>query len=169
MTQEETAKILTIIQASYPNFHPQSSKNILEFWSAMLSDYDFEIISVALKRYILSDRSGFAPSIGQIIGEIPRAPEPVPLEAWGKVRKALRNSIYGAEEEFNKLSPEIQEAVGSPENLREMAKMNTKEVETVEQSHFIKSYSAVCERRKHESMIPVNLRIAQNQPLQIGG
>ena len=169
MTKNETAKILTILQASYPNFKPQSMTNTLEAWSAMLSDYDFNEISIALKRYIVSDGSGFAPSIGQIIAEIPRPREVEPLEAWGMVRKALKNSIYGAEEEFSRLAPEIQQAIGSPENLREIAKMNTSEVETVEQSHFIRSYRTVCERKKHESMIPEELRIKNSETLRIGG
>lgn len=40
------------------------------------------------------------------------------LEAWSLVEKAIRNSIYNSQEEFSKLPPLVQKAVGSPNVLR---------------------------------------------------
>lgn len=39
------------------------------------------------------------------------------LEAWSLVEKAIRNSIYNSQEEFSKLPPLVQKAVGSPNVL----------------------------------------------------
>ena len=45
----------------------------------MLSDYDYNLVAMALKAYILSDTSGFAPSIGQLVGKIQTLTKPQEL------------------------------------------------------------------------------------------
>ena len=82
------------------------------------------------------------------------------LEAWSIVKRAIRNSSYYAEEEFNRLPDTIQKAIGSPANLREMSAMEEKDVNTIEQSHFIRSYRAVRERKKHDAQLPTGFKDA---------
>ena len=69
----------------------------------MLSDYTYQQISVALKSYILSDTSGFAPTIGQLVDMVHSVSKPQELnemEAWSVVSMAIRNSGYRYTEEF---------------------------------------------------------------------
>ena len=154
MTRDETKIIIRAMSASYPNFNPKDLSGTVDIWSQMLIDYDYKDISKALQKYILSDSSGFAPSIGQIVGLIDMPMNREPLEAWDLVRKAISNSIYNAEEEYNKLPIECQKAIGSTANLKEMAQMDKNTVESVEQSHFIRSYQTVLKRLDEERRLP---------------
>jgi hypothetical protein len=142
--------------SSYPNYKPMDMAMTVDTWQAMLADYEYPVISKALQKYILNDKTGFAPSIGQVIANIeisePRYKEP--LEAWSLVRKAICNSTYHADEEFEKLPIECQVAIGSASNLKELAQMPTDTVESVEQSHFIRSYQGVVKRLDDERRLP---------------
>ena len=79
-------------------------------------------------------------------------------EAWALVRKAIRNGYYGAEEEFEKLPTACQRAIGSPSNLRELAQLDIDQVETVEQSHFIKAYNTQTEREREVEKMPASIK-----------
>ncbi|MFR4578409.1 MAG: hypothetical protein ACLT76_00945 [Clostridium fessum] len=76
------------------------------------------------------------------------------MEAWILVRKALRNSTYNAETEYEKLPEAVRRAIGGSSNLREMAALDIDRVDTVEQSHFIRTYEATVKRIKDEAKIP---------------
>jgi hypothetical protein len=158
MTKEEVKNIIGAMLSSYPNYKPNNMALTVDTWTTMLIDYDYPTISKALQKYILSDKTGFAPAIGQIIAMIDTEPSNEPLEAWDLVRKAINNSTYHSEEEYAKLPVECQKAIGSPANLREMAQMDWETVESVEQSHFIRSYQAVIKRMDEEKRLPQNLR-----------
>lgn len=66
MTRDETKKIIMLISATYPNFKPMDLTFTVDAWAMMLVDYDYNRVAAALKDYITSDTSGFAPSIGQL-------------------------------------------------------------------------------------------------------
>lgn len=165
MTRDETKKILMIIQTSYPNWHPVDLKFAIDTWNIMLADYSYGEVVEALKTFILSDTKGFAPSIGQLVDKIHILKESAgeqkyigELEAWAMVYKAICNSNYNAESEFEKLPGAIQKAVGNPANLTEWAKMDVETVQSVEQSHFIRSYRAAVEREKENAKLPREIR-----------
>ena len=160
MTREETQKILMAIQVVYPNYKPQDKSLTVNIWNEMLSEYTYQQVSAALTAYITSDKSGFAPGIGQIISKVNMLTKPQELnemEAWALVSKALRNGNYGAVEEFEKLPETVREAVGSPDNLRNWATSDYETIETVIQSNFIKTYRSVVERRSVVSSLPKEL------------
>ena len=164
MTRDETKKIIRIIMATYPNWHPQDLTEIIDAWTLMLEEYTYADISVALKTYILSDSSGFAPAVGQLTSRIAdrREQQLEPLAAWALVYKAICNSGYNSESEFEKLPEACRIAVGSPANLREMAMMDVKTVNSVEQSHFLRSYEAAVKRIQENARLPESLRIGFN-------
>lgn len=82
------------------------------------------------------------------------------LEAWAIVRKAIGRSNYYAEEEFEKLPEACKMAVGNPSNLREWAMMDSDQVGTVEQSHFVRNYRTAMQRIKEDRRVPEKVRIA---------
>ena len=85
MTKEETKKILRIMYNCFQNFRPSNIAETTEVWEMMLSDYTYQQISVALKSYILSDTSGFAPTIGQLVDMVHSVSKPQELnemESW---------------------------------------------------------------------------------------
>ena len=161
MTREETVRIIRIMVDSYPNYKPNNISETVDVWHMMLSDYDYNIVAMALKAYILSDTSGFAPSIGQLIGKIQTISQPQELDgmtAWGLVSKALRNGTYGAVEEFNKLPPLVRQAVGMPDNLKNWATSDYQTIETVIQSNFLRTYETVVKRANEINRMPDNIK-----------
>ena len=145
---------------SYPNYKPNNISETVDVWNMMLSDYEYNIVAMALKAYILSDTNGFAPSIGQLVGKIQSITQPQELsevEAWTLVRNAISNSGYNSVEEFAKLPPLVQKAVGLPENLREWALTENLNHEVVS-SNFMRSYKSVLAREKEIAKMPSDVR-----------
>lgn len=161
MTREETVKIIRIICGSFPNFKPSDLSETVDIWNMMLEEYTYNQIAGALKSYILADSTGFAPSIGQLIAKVKTIEEPAQLnesEAWGLVSKAIRNGYYGAVEEFSKLPPLVQKAVGIPDNLRNWSQTNLESVETVIQSNFLRAYRVEAQRAAEISKMPSDVK-----------
>lgn len=145
----------------YPNYKPNNLSETVDVWNMMLNNYSYEQVSVALKAYINSDISGFAPSIGQLIGKIQTISQPQELDgmtAWGLVSKALRNGTYGAVEEFNKLPPLVRQAVGMPDNLKNWATSDYQTIETVIQSNFLRTYETVVKRANEINRMPDDIK-----------
>ena len=70
MTRDETIELLMMVQAAFPNYKPQDKTVAVNTWFLMLADYPYQQVQMALKAYIATDTSGFAPSIGQIIDKM---------------------------------------------------------------------------------------------------
>ena len=161
MTREETVKIIRIMVDSYPNYKPNNISETVDVWHMMLSDYDYNIVAMALKAYILSDTSGFAPSIGQLVSKIQSITKPQELsemEAWSLVSKAIRNSGYNSVEEFANLPPLVQKAVGTPDNLRNWAVSDYQTIESVIQSNFLRTYRTVVKRENEINCMPNDIK-----------
>lgn len=161
MTREETIELLMMVQAAFPNYKPPDKTVAVNTWFLMLADYPYQQAQMALKAYIATDTSGFAPSIGQIIDKIQIITNPAELnemEAWSLVSKALRNGNYKSREEFEKLPDLVKEAVGSPENIHNWAQSDIKSIESVIQSNFIKSYRIVVNRQKEMQKLPKDIK-----------
>ena len=161
MTREETVKIIRIMVDSYPNYKPNNISDTVDVWQMMLSDYDYNLVAMALKAYILSDTSGFAPSIGQLVAKIQILTKPQELsemEAWSLVRKAIGNGNYGSVEEFEKLPPTVQKAVGSADMIKRWAMSDSNEVSTVIQSNFLRSYRTAVKRDEEYAKMPEDVK-----------
>lgn len=169
MTVNDARKIIAVMLVSYPNFKPIDTELMATTWADMLNEYSYEQVSVALKCYITTDTSGFAPSIGQLIDKLKTVEQPQELnelQAWGLVRKAINNSGYHSEEEFAKLPPLVQKAVGTPGQLKQWGMSDIESIETVAQSNFMRTYRAVAKREDEVSRMPIEIRhlIQQNEP-----
>ena len=160
MTKDGVTALHMTMIATYPNYHPADMAAAIRIWMSQLDGYQDDEVMVALKAFILSDVSGFAPSIGQIVALIPRNQEDMAseLEAWGMVARAVRNGNYGAEEEFSRLPDNVRSAIGSAGQIREWASMPIEDLETVAQSNFLRSYRAVVARERMAGKLPEKLR-----------
>lgn len=169
MTFSETQKILFAINVAYPNYKPQADPaEVVKLWAAMLKEYPYSKVSAALETFIRTDASGFAPSISQIINIIHMSDFDTDMtaeEAWTLVNKAIQNSVYHAEEEFAKLPESVKRAVGSAENLRTLAQTDIETIQSVEKSHFIRTYNGVIRQEKIKRKIPdpVKQALGMNQ------
>jgi len=162
MTRDETKQILMRIQSTFPNWKPQSDlRFVVETWHEYLCDYGYEQIRAALKAFTMTDSSGFAPTVGQLIEIMDRlgnSEELSEMEAWSLVSKALRRSIYYADSEYDKLPETVKKAVGSPEMLRSWAETDMKSIENVIQSNFMRTYRQEVTRAREMRKIPASVR-----------
>lgn len=152
MTREETKKALYIIAEMYQNFAVTSAK--VDIWHRILEDYPAAVIDNAIAAYIRTDTKGFPPVPGQLIDLITETDNVSEAEAWELASKACRNGLYGYVEEYDKLPPLIQKCIGSPTMLRNMAVMQSNELQTRFKAQFLRDYRTLKEREKQDAKIP---------------
>lgn len=177
MNRDETEKIIFVLRAQYPEYYARLSRDDVELsmqtWHKLLNDFTYEQVSAGLEMYIRNDIYGRAPKVGQIIAAIQKLdpPKDNANEAWAQVYKAIGRSSYYAEEEFNKLDPIVQKAVGSPANLREYASMNINDVSVTVKAHFKSVYETELKRQEELAKLPQEMRdkLAQEEQKKIGG
>lgn len=165
MTKEETGKILAVINMNYPYFfrdmNADGKRGIIDLWARHFADYDYTVVSAVLDAYIGTDEQNKAPNIGMLKSLIRKMTEPEEMteqEAWGLVAKALRNSLYNSQDEFDKLPEQIQRVVGSPAQLKEWCLIDTETLQSVIASNFQRSYRARAKSDKEYRAIPSNVR-----------
>lgn len=160
MNVTEAKKIIASMIVSYSNYKPTDVDYAATIWADMLSEYTYEQVGGALRSFIMSDKSGFAPSIGQLVDKIHTMTQPQELnemEAWSLVSKAIRNSGYNSVDEFAKLPPLAQKAVGLPSQLRTWA-LDENYNEEVVSSNFIKCYRNELAKQRELQKMPQNVR-----------
>lgn len=170
MTRDETKQLLCAICNTYPNFKVTDATIMANTWTMILEPYDSESISKAFVDYCRSNTSGFAPSPSQLINLVATkvSNNMDEMNAWALVSKALRNSTYNAQEEFEKLPADIQTALGGSYQLHTWATDDSFN-ESVVQSHFTRSYKAVLERKRFDMTTDANLLESAKQKMIEGG
>lgn len=169
MNISETAKILYVMKATYPRYYSSLSPNeiatMAEAWHMMLEEYDYNAVAASLKAYTLGDASGFPPTPGQLVEKLSKArtEHEDAVSAWQKVRKALRNGNYGAEDEYEKLPPLIQKALGGASTIRAWSNVPSETLESVQMSQFIKAYNSLATRETEDRKIPDAVKIAMKE------
>jgi hypothetical protein len=165
MTRPDVAKMFYMVKAAYPrmfkDYGETEVKNYIDAWCMVFSDISAEQGFAGLKVYLSTEKTGFPPSPGQIMDCIHRlTPDDIPNEmaAWSLVDKAVRNSNYNADEEFEKLPQIVRRAVRNPARLKEWAQMDVATYQTVEQSNFMRTYRAEVENERKNLRIPLDIR-----------
>ena len=74
-----------------------------------------------------------------------------------------------SDEEFAKLPPDVQRAVGSPNMLRTWAVVNYEELQTVIASNFKRDYRAIATQKKDFAQIPSSVKHIAITANLIGG
>lgn len=167
MTRDEVAKILAVISTAYPNFKVENKSTTVDTWHFLLSEHSYTDISIALKTFINTSNSPFAPSVAELIGMTHKPAELAQMsdsEAWTMVRRAISRGNYYAEDDFAKFPPAVQKVVGSPSQLRLWAQ-DTEFNEGVESSNFYKRYNTEIKRENEMSWMPSEAR-AKLQSIQ---
>lgn len=164
MTREETLAVMTALKAAYPNFYkgmsPRDANDAVSLWGSMF-DEPVELVLAAVKAVIAVDERGFAPSIGAVKGMVRKLTEPQQLteaEAWAIITKAVRNAVYGSQQEFDRLPPLLQRLVGSPNQLRDWALMDAQTFQSVEGSNFRRSYTVRAKAQREYDALPEEIR-----------
>jgi hypothetical protein len=176
MTRDEVIQLLAVIKATYPRWagglKADDARNMVIIWSDLLGEFDGQTAMKAARAVILD--SEFPPSIAEIVRKI-RLLEGVSspatgMEAWGLVRKAIKNGNYRAKEEFDKLPLDVQNAIGTHYAIKEWSAMTLSDLETVIQSQFIKSFNAKMATKLEIERLPLKDRqlLEGKSPLQAG-
>lgn len=164
MTAEDTAKIMTLLQAEYPgSFSKLDERQMglkLELWIREFEQDDFSLVYAAV-RLLMKENREFAPNIGQIRDKMALLLAPDELDetqAWALVFKACSGSPKGYQYLFDNLPSEVQRSVGSATQLREWGQMDTNTLQSVVASNFMRGFRARKAREKEIAMIPADVR-----------
>ena len=157
ITEENFKTLVRAMKSAYPDPGFIPTNEAFNTWFFMLNDLTYEDLSQAIKLHIQTEKK--PPTIADLRQRV-KDLEPMgmtELEAWSLVSRALKNSAYNYESEFYNLPPEVQKAVGSKENLREWALMDSETVGSVIQSQFLRSYRIVERRTDNAGKISEDL------------
>lgn len=158
MTKQEFSKIATVLRTMYPEVIP--SKEAFDIWYSFFEADEYMAVNEAVKRHIAN--SPYPPTVADLRKSL-TAPGLNEEEAWDRVVKAIRNSNWHSEEEFEKLPPLLQKCVGSPRQLRQWGSMDSNDIHTVEKSHFLRTYRAEAERERQTAQTPITMRIEADE------
>lgn len=155
-------QILSILKAAYPMFYKDLKDSDIDdtanLWEEMFSDDPAAVVGAAVKAFIATDDKGYPPNIGAIktmISKLSAGEQLTGMEAWTIVRKAM--SAYATREDFEKLPPAIQRAVGGSSQLVTWALSESTSLPVI-MSHFMNSYKNAVEQEKNTALLPKGVR-----------
>lgn len=162
MTRDEFKILVKAMKAVYSSENFIADKDAFDVWYGLLKDLSYEQANLAIQKYMATEK--FPLTIADIRTKATEIIAPAEesmseLQAWALVQRAIKNSGYHSEEEFEKLPEACKIAVGTPANLREWALMDSNQVATVEQSHFIRNYRAAVQRIKDDAKLPEKMKL----------
>ncbi len=158
MTKKETAEIMAIINAAYPQFYGKQSDAdkiaALRLWYMHFKNVSYAIMLQAVHAVIAENK--FQPTIADvnekidlIVGAITDLSSD---EAWAAVERAIHASDHTAA--FNRLPPLVRRVVGSAEQLDKWANMDECTVFGVPACIFHGKYSEAREKQKENMHLP---------------
>lgn len=162
MVKEEWKEGVAILKSAYTSqsFLPDAlSWNV---WLEGLKDLPYEVVKASIVVYMQTNH--FPPAISDL-REIasrfmPEKKELTDMEAWSLVSKAVSNSAYNAEREFEKLPESVQKAVGGIRTLQEWSQLEETIFSSVAQSQFLKAYRGIQTREKEAARLSLSMRQA---------
>lgn len=179
MNRKEVTQTLSVLKAAYPHSFKDMTKRdgeaLIQLWTRQFADEDAGAVRAAVENLISSRTTGFSPTVGEIKDHLHRLRTVDGVndaQAWAMVEKACRRGLYNAREEFEKLPPDVQAAVGGPEQLKAWAAMDAETVNSVVASNFRKTYHTVKAREKEKALMPPEVKafiagVAEN--MKLGG
>jgi hypothetical protein len=165
MNAIETAKVMAVLKAAYPQYYKDTDedevKSGIALWQAIFSDHSYEAVSNAVMAFIATDTKGFPPAPGMIMDKLINLSHRHDLtegDAWRYVRNAVANSRYNAEKEFKELPEIVQRAVGDYKTLKNWAEIPVDELDTVVASNFMRSFRARATSERDYMALPGNVK-----------
>lgn len=153
MKYSEFKSLIEMSEVFFPKAGTLPNTKIgMEVWFNELKEFDYNILSRGLRDYARTNQ--FPPRLCNFIdfGMAANEPEyPEPEQAWSILYKAICNSGYHAEEEFTKLPKYLQEAAGSPWNLKAMAATDEETLNRTDKINFLISYKTIIKHYKENS------------------
>ena len=176
MTEQETKSVLAYLSATWDMAKDKDPRQVLAVWHDIFRQDDARLVQAAAKLYVSQEK--FAPKPADIrekIKQLTAEREQTEMEAWNQVRRAIRGASMeswsrtltedgpgepSAVVQFKRLPMHLQQIVGSPEQPADWEKLDSKQLDTVIQSNFMRSYRSIVEERMRLSMLPEDMRKA---------
>lgn len=157
MKRAEVIKLIGLCSINYRKW-PEEGKEeaIISLWGSMLSDVDFEVAQLAIKKFM--SESVYPPTIADIrsrIADIQAPDRKSAIEAWGEVTHLIRK--YGSYRQADALS-EMSELTRKVVDHIGFRYLCMSENEMADRAHFMKAYDNLAERERKESLIPLEGR-----------
>ncbi len=174
MTRDDVKKIIMMFASVYPhNFTNKSQEalsEMIDVWHTLLDDLDANQVAIATKEFLRTrNEERFMPTpaiIRNEVYEMFKTEEGLTeQEAWNILSKAISNSGYNSQQEYDKL-PEVIKSLTTPSQLRDYAMMDTDELNTVVASNFMRSYKVRKEHHKQYEKISTNTKNLISEILQ---
>lgn len=154
MEKPEFLILVKTMKAVYPAMFQE--RETVDIWYTLLKDLDYQDAAAGLGKHLAI--SPYPPTVADIRNNTVPDVELNGEQAWALVFRAIERASYYSEEEFAKLPELVQKAVGNPANLRELALMPTDTVNSVEKSHFLRTYEVEKKRQKELAAMPKEIR-----------
>lgn len=164
MTREETKMIIKMLSSVYINEFSKLTEDkvlqMIDVWTMLLEDEDANKIATVTKAYLKSNTNAFMPTPAMLINlayELFTPQGMTEQEAWITLYKAICNSGYNAQYEYDHLPSEIK-PLCTPSQLREWGMMNIETLNTVVASNFMRSFKAKEKQRTDYNKLPVETK-----------
>ena len=116
---------------------------MISLWHRMFAAEPYEDVSSAVDRLVMTREFAWTPSVGEVTAELTKGRKALLMgedEAWRLVRRAVCNSANSSGEQFAKLPPPVQRAVGGSWKLKEWSQYSDEQMEKLA-GPFKKAYS----------------------------
>ena len=160
MIRDETKMIIKMLSSVYINEFSKLTEekvlNMIDVWTMLLEDEDANKIATVTKAYLKSNPNAFMPTPAMLINMAYEMFAPKGMseqEAWNTLYKAICNSGYNAQYEYDHLPSEIK-PLCTPSQLRELGMMNIETLNTVVASNFMRSFKAKEKQRTDYAKLP---------------
>lgn len=167
MTKDEFKQIVKGMKAIYSDKFIQDQTSF-DVWYGLLRDLDYMDVAMATQKHMQTSTYEPKPADIRRLATAKMEHSLSEEEVIAMVHKAMRNGIYGAEEEFAKLPEIVQKAVGSADNIRSWAMTEDLNHEVID-SNVMRGYrNALQEQKINDSLNPTVKKYLQDKGL-IGG
>ena len=155
MNKEEFIKTLTGAGKLYGK---ELDTETLTMWLSFFKENTTEEFKNAINQHIRT--SSKFPTIADIKNLIYsfKNKEEDNTELWERLLIAIRNGVYGADEEFKKLPKPVKIFVGSPEQLREIALMDSEMIHSVVKGQFLKQIEYIKQSIKENDLMSLQTK-----------
>lgn len=161
MNKEDFVKIMNGLAKVYDK---ELDKETLELWLSFFNDDNIDEFRLAINEHIKTN-SKF-PTIAHIknkMFELTHKEQYSNDELWNTLVKALGRSSYYAEEEFEKLPDLVKRYVRSPQQLQELARIDSDIIHSVEKGQFMKQIEKIKQEYKNDTITKRNDRLLQEK------
>lgn len=167
MTSKECLQLLGMMRSLFPNEKQMTDEDIkvkAMFWADIMKDISYQQALEGLRHYAATSTTGFAPQPAHILNYARHKNKLTDAEIERYLLRALSNSTYNSEAEFERLPEDIKKLVGSPAELRSQATRETDDTRI-----YIKSVCKEYRARVDGGTLDNTLIMAGDEAARIAG